>query len=301
MSALKCNPLNSVYCNLKVKLTGSLNEQDLGGLYSCTLCNDCHMAGFNRDAREIAVSKSMVAPHVSMVGKNIREHGNPYGAAIVRKGNGASKNGTILFRGCTATYKTPGMLASVESLLMRKGIEFGYIDEEPCCGNILFNMGDVKSGSEIVKDNISRLKAAGVKRIITVCPGCYAAFNKYYKGQEGFDVEVLLAVDLLEGMTFPADGYVVQDPCHAKEKAGAVRKLLTGAVNRSPSPCCGSGSGLFIHDRQLAGAKALKAVENQSSVITYCPFCFVGLSTVKPGSITDIYTLLDRQADVQKA
>ncbi len=200
MSTKNCNPFNSVYCNLKVKLTGSLSENDLNGLYSCTLCNECHTAGFNLTAREIAVARSLVAPHVSVIGRNIRESGNPYGVNDTRKGDGPDPSGTILFRGCTPAYKTPEILASVESLLRRKGIGYGFMDGEACCGNILFSLGDRASGTEAVRANIAKFNAAGVKRIITICPGCYEAFNKYYKGQDGFDAEVVLAVDLLEGI-----------------------------------------------------------------------------------------------------
>lgn len=299
MSEKNCNPLNSVYCNLKVKLTGNLSEKDLAGLYSCTLCNDCHTAGLNRAAREIAVSKNEIVPHVSVIRENIRRSGNPYGAAISRPGKGPSPDGTILFLGCTPSFKTPEILASVESLLQRQGVEYGFLDDEPCCGNILFNLGDLAAGSAVAGENVARLKAAGVKRIITVCPGCYAAFNKYYKGRDGFDPEIVLAVDLLEGMSVAGEGFVVQDPCHAKEKGDAVRRLLPGASNKSASPCCGAGAGVMTHDRLLAGAKAQKAFDGGTAkVVTYCPFCYTNLQAARPGAVADIYVLLSRRATV---
>jgi fumarate reductase (CoM/CoB) subunit B len=295
MSATNCNPLNSLYCNLKVKLTGHLSDQDLNGLYSCTLCNECHTAGFNRDAREIAVSKEMVAPHVGIIGGNIRETGNPYGISQIRGNNGRGGCETILFRGCTPAYRTPEILASVERLLHRQGIDYGFMDDETCCGNILFNLGDRTAGNEAVAENIGKLKAAGVKRIITVCPGCYNAFNTHYKGRDGFSPEVILAVDLLEGMTVSGEGFVVQDSCHAKEKAGAVRRMLPGVGGRSASPCCGAGSGLMTHDRLLADAKAKKAFNGgMAKIVTYCPFCYLNLNAAKPGGASDIYMLLDR-------
>lgn len=300
MNEKNCNPLNSVYCNLKVKLAGSLSKRDLQGLYSCTLCNECHTAGLNRGAREIAVSKDMIAPHLGTIAGNIRRHGNPYGAAGARKGNGPDASGTILFRGCTPSFKTPEILAAVESLLARKGITYGLMDDEPCCGNILFNLGDRSSGAEIVTRNIAWFREAGVKRIITLCPGCYAAFNRYYKGKDGFDPEVVLAVDLLDGMSVAGEGFVVQDPCHAKEKGEAVRRILPGAVNKSASPCCGAGAGLMSHDRPLAVAKAKKAFNGGTAkVVTYCPFCYANLSSVKQGEVADLYVLLDRQGDRQ--
>jgi Fe-S oxidoreductase len=297
MNAKNCNPLNSVYCNLKVKLTGSLSEKDLDGLYSCTLCNECHTAPLNRGAREIAVGKNTIAPHVKAIAGNIRRHGNPYGAAEARKGKGPDSSGTILFRGCTPTFKTPEILAAVERLLKRQGIEYGFLDDEPCCGNILFNLGDRETGSEIAEENIARFKAAGVKRIITVCPGCYASFNRYYKGKNGFNPEVVLAVDLFDGMSVAGEDFVVQDPCHAKEKAGAVRSLLPGADNKNASPCCGAGAGVMTHDRLLAGVKAQKAFNGgKARVVTYCPFCYLNLSSVKPGDVADIYMLLNENA-----
>ncbi|MGA9141159.1 MAG: (Fe-S)-binding protein [Methanocella sp.] len=296
MSANNCNPLNSVYCNLKVKLAGSLSDKDLNGLYSCTLCNECHTAPLNRGAREIAVSKNMIAPHLGMITGNIRRSGNPYGAVGARKGKGPDASGTILFRGCTPTYKTPEILASVESLLERQGIAYGFMDDEPCCGNILFNLGDRASGSEIVERNVRRFKEAGVRRIITVCPGCYAAFNKYYKGRDGFEPEVILAVDLLDQMTAPGEGFVVQDPCHAREKSDTVRRMLPGAGNKNASPCCGAGAGLLTHDRILAGEKAKKAFNGSTSkVVTYCPFCYLNLSSARPDSVSDIYMMLNAQ------
>lgn len=294
MDTMNCKPLNSIYCNLKVKLTGNLNEQDLDSLYDCTLCNNCGLAGFNRGAREIAVSKNLIMSDVDSIDRNVRVSGNPYGITKVRHGNGPSSDGTILFRGCTPTFKTPEILTSVEHLLKHKGIRFGFMDGETCCGNILFNMGERAAGSETVRSNIAKFKAAGVKRIITICPGCYAAFNKFYSGQDDFNPEIILAIDLLDGMTFEGAGLAIQDPCHAKEKSANVRKLLPGAGNKSPSPCCGAGSGLMMHNRQLADVKARRAMDSDcAKVVTYCPFCYLNLSRVKPENVVDIYMLLD--------
>lgn len=299
MSPKNCNPLNSVYCNLKVKIAGNLSEKDLDGLYSCTLCNECHTADINRGARNIAVGRDFIAPHVGLIARNIRESGNPYG--ITGQRNGSGKRETILFRGCTPTYKTPDILTAVERLLSKKGVEYGTIDGETCCGNILFNLGDRTSGAEVVRDNIAKFKASGVKRIITVCPGCYSAFNKYYKGQDGFNPEVVLAVDLLSGTVIDGS-FAIQDPCHGKEKGNVVRRILPGAGNKSVSPCCGAGSGVMTHDKLLASAKAVKAIEgSQVKIVTYCPFCYLNLSTAKPDGVEDIYVLLDKSNACGKA
>ncbi len=295
-----CSPLNSLYCNLKIRITGSLNKKDLNKLYRCTLCNSCGLAGFNRGTREKAVNKSIISSHLVEISRNIRETGNSYGI-ITNNSPEHCDMETVLFKGCTPTHKTPEILEAVESLLKSESVEYGVISNETCCGNILFNLGDHTSGLEAVEKNIAKFKAAGVKRIITICPGCYNAFNKYYRGYDGFNPEIVLAVDLLNGLTIKGNNFTVQDPCHAKEKSSTVRKILPGSKNKGASPCCGAGGGVMIHDRQLASTKARKTVDNPEKIVTYCPFCYINLSSVSVDGVEDIYMLLENQNRVYHA
>ncbi len=292
-NSANCSPISSIVSNVKIRITGGLNEKDLNELYKCNLCNNCHMAGFNHGARERAVNKSIVMPHLNVIRQNISEFGNPYGIDHIREGDGKENIETVLFRGCTPSYKTSETLESVKSLLNRESINYGLIDNETCCGNILFNLGDNESGLEVVKKNVEKFKASGVKRIITICPGCYNAFNKYYKGYNGFNPEIILAVDLLDELSISGE-FIVQDPCHAKEKSSTVRRILGDAKNGNLSQCCGAGGGVIAHDEQTAISRATKAVENSSNkIVTYCPFCYLNLSSVNSDKVIDIYMLLN--------
>ncbi len=50
----------------------------------------------------------------------------------------------------------------------------------------------------------------------------------------------------------------------------------------------------MTHDRLLAGAKAQKVTDSSHvKIVTYCPFCYMSLSAVKPDGVSDIYMLLD--------
>jgi Fe-S oxidoreductase len=70
--------------------------------------------------------------------------------------------------------------------------------------------------------------------------------------------------------------------------------MLPGAAKTSPGVCCGAGSGLMIHDRLLADTKAQKVTDSsQVKIVTYCPFCYMSLTAVKPDGVSDIYMLLD--------
>lgn len=291
----KCSPINNIFSNIKIRATGGLSGKDLNELYKCNLCNNCHLAGLNQGARTRAVNKSIELPHVATIRENINNFGNPYGIDHIREGDEKENKDTILFRGCTSSYKTQESLESAVNLLNQQDINYGFIDNETCCGNILFNIGDKEAGFEVVRRNIDKFKAAGVKRIITICPGCYNAFNKYYKGFEGFNPEIILAVDLLNNLKVTGE-FVIQDPCHAKEKADNVRKIIENSKNASVSQCCGAGGGVIAYDEQTAVLRAIKTVENSpEKIVTYCPFCYLNLSSVNPDAVMDIYMLLNEK------
>lgn len=147
---------------------------------------------------------------------------------------------------------------------------------------------------EVVRENIEKFKASGVKRIITVCPGCYDAFNVYYKGCYGFDPEIILAIDLLKGLTFTGEDFHIQDPCHARDKAFNVRTIVPSRRFIEESSCCGAGGGVMVHDRSLACTKAKKAIDKISTkMVTYCPLCYLNMSCMEPDKVFDIYMLLD--------
>jgi Fe-S oxidoreductase len=292
-SRADCFPPASIYYYVKASLPVALSPNDLDGLYRCTLCNHCGMAGLNRNARNKAVDGENVAPHLAMIRKSIEEFGNPYGIAAASASNTRGRMETVLFRGCTPTFKTPEILDAAKRVLDREGVAYSIMDDETCCGNILFNLGDRESGMKAVRKNVEKFKSVGTKRIIAICPGCYSALNKYYKGFEGFEPEIILAADLIKSEASGIGEARVQYSCHAKEKGDVIRKLVPGAAKNAAGNCCGAGAGLRMHDRHLAEAKARKTANVSGTIVTYCPFCYLSLSTVDPGNVKDIYMLLD--------
>lgn len=289
-----CAPLSSLYCNLKLRITGDLKSKDLENLYNCNLCNQCHLAGVNRIAREIGVKKGIIVRHVAEIKENISKFGNSYGIKPEKEDHASPDTETILFKGCTPTYKTPEILMAAENILKAEKIEYSTLDDETCCGNILFNLGDVNAGEEAVRRSIDKFKEKGVKRIITLCPGCYNAFNKYYRGNEGFNPEIILLADLINsGIALKGEEFTIQDPCHAREKGRVVRSILMNSKNKTNSHCCGAGAGVLAHNPTMATSKALKTFKYHEITVTYCPFCYLNLSRVKPGKVKDLYMLLN--------
>ncbi len=288
-------PDRAILRYLKLAITGRLSDEDVRRLYKCTLCNGCWLAWFNRSTRAMAVRKGIVPAHLASIKESVSKYGNPYGMAVAADG-GETVNrdaDTVLFKGCTARFKAPEILAAARALLDKKGIQYKLLDGESCCGYTLFNLGDIGAGNRAVEANIEAFKAAGARRIITICPGCYSAFNTYYKGRDGFSAEVILALDLLKDMRVPAEGMTIHDPCHAKEKSELAHSLLQGAREDGTGACCGAGGGVMSFDRMLAGARAGRILEeNEGTVITYCPFCYLNLSRANDKRVADLYVLL---------
>ena len=238
------------------------------------------------------MKNGIIAQHVKEIKENIKKHGNSYGVKGRKTTDHTEKTETILFKGCTPTYKTPEILNAAENILKAQKIDYSIMDDETCCGNILFNLGDKKAGEEAVKRNIDKFKKRNVEKIITLCPGCYHAFCNYYQDEE-FNPEVILLVDLIDE-SIPGTDFMIQDPCHAREKGSKVRDILSSSSNKSKSPCCGAGAGVLAHNPTMATVKAQKNFQDfDGKVVTYCPFCYLNLSRVNPVRVKDLYMLID--------
>jgi Fe-S oxidoreductase len=289
-------PDRAILRYMKILLTGKLGDEDVRRLYRCTLCNGCWMAAFNRSTRAMAVRNGICPAHLASIRESVETYGNPYGVTLAADGGARDESAdTVLFMGCTARYRAPDILQAARRLLSKKGIAFKSLQDESCCGYTLFNLGDIKSGYEAVDRNIEAFRKAGTKRIVTICPGCYSAFNQYYKGRNGFDAEIILALDLLKDQHVSAPGVTVHDPCHAKGKGEAVRSMLAGAREEGTGACCGAGGGVMSCDHMLAESRAGRIFkETPGRLVTYCPFCYLNLSRADPGKVDDLYMMLDR-------
>jgi Fe-S oxidoreductase len=294
------SPHRAVYRFIKMALTGNLSRTDMERLYRCTLCNCCWLASFNHMTRKMAVKKGYIADNLEMIKSSIKKTGNPYGIVTALKdGSGHDMySDTLLFIGCTARYRTPQIIEATEKLLKEKGIKYKVMADETCCGYTLYNPGDTGSANEAIDNNIKKFNSAGIKHIITICPGRYSSFNKLYRGRPGFNSKVSLGIDLFKDALIKGDGFIVHDPCHAKEKSETTHKILKGSREEGTGGCCDAGAGVMSCDRLLAGSRARRIFEeNKGTIITYCPLCYLNLSRNGEGNVKDLYMLMALQED----
>lgn len=221
---------------------------------------------------------------------NIFNNGNSYGADMEFVDDNEIHE-VILHRGCTSRFRETELIDSVTKCLDKKGIDYSVLSDESCCGLMLFDLGDEESGNKVVEKNILKFNKHGVKKIITICPGCYDSFTKYYSLNPDFKVEVIFALDLFEDVEVDGSGFVVHDPCYALERRHQVRSIISNVPEERANSCCGFGVGVRTGDKDKALETSKKTLSGDS-VITYCPSCYHTLNRVDSDKTVDIFSLI---------
>lgn len=213
-----------------------------------------------------------------------------------------NKQSPILFyAGCTDSLFYPERLASVVKTLKKLGIEMNYLGfNEPCCGELMHTTGHWEKFKTHAENVSRKFKEAGVKTIITHCPGCLRTFrDKYPKFLEDWDFEVLHVIQLIAQKIESGEiqfkkpvnmKITYHDPCHLGRLAGIIDepRLILNAIPGIElvemkhigyqSHCCGAGGGLMAVDYELVGNitdSRLKEAEETGAeyLVTICPSC----------------------------
>ena len=200
------------------------------------------------------------------------------------------------------------------------GIEFGYLaDDEPCCGAPLYYAGWHQKFAENAQQAYQKLKALGVKRIISIVPSCtYALRNLFPLYVDGCDLEVMHFSEVVlksissRQLRFPRQVKVTyHDPCQLARYLGLIEeprqilRALKGIELVEPdwtkgewATCCGGGGGfeaVFPELSQvLAVNRARELVETGAEIIvTQCPGCVMQLKDGLRELKTDGMAVLD--------
>ena len=220
----------------KVFSNNSITENEIIGLYTCTLCGLCDLTC----QQNIQISEIIQSSKIKLVEKKQAplEIHNKIIKGIVEKDNSVGgdpderlnwlpekykekeefekkDSDTLLFLGCMSSFRvTQSAFASYE-ILKLVGYDFKILKEEPCCGEYVYSAGDLQLAKKIFKDNIETFKKIGVKNLIVTCGGCLYAFDKVYRKYfEDFNLNVSHIIEVIYDL----------------EKKG---KIILNSLNRS--------------------------------------------------------------------
>lgn len=247
---------------------------------------------------------------------------NPYGEEKAKRFEWISEfpeikdQGKLMFfGGCTMPLRQVDTLRSMMKILKAAGKEIAMTKEELCCGSIALRIGEEKSLTEVIEQNVEEFKRKGAKTLFTACAGCYRTWKKDYPeliGEElPFEVKHIteILVDLLNNNQIPFKEkekeevkVTYHDPCHLGRHMNlydipreVISKipgihLIEMKRNRNNAWCCGAGGGVKSQFPDLAleisKERIIEAVESGALILTTsCPFCI--------GNLRDAYEEMD--------
>ena len=293
-------------------------------LYSCVLCKNCvqqcpmrfstdivdWIIGARSDMME--KEKGRVPPAVASFLEDTYRLGNPLKA---REPRGAWANGVkryqagdeyLLYVGCLGSYDVYGqeVARSLVDILKKAQVSFGILgDEEGCCGNEVYNLGETTLFQALAEKNIQKFNQLGVKKIVTLSPHSYNSIkNLYPKFGVNFEVQHYSrflrhliekkAIRLSEKklrVTYHDPCYlgrynnVYDDPREVLQSIPGVA-LIEMPRNRENALCCGGGGGNFVMDLLRGSPESSNRIRireaygtGAETIAVACPSCMTML------------------------
>jgi Fe-S oxidoreductase len=206
-------------------------------------------------------------------------------------------------------------LKNIALLLMKSGLEFGYLyEKEEYAGALAWDLGLDRVFSSHARRLAAKLQELGVKEVITVDPHTTDILkNVYPKVVDGFDLTVRSFMEVLEegGLRprFVLDRRVaLHDSCVYSRYLSAVdqpRRLLQAVGVEVAEPelsgrnthCCGGPIESLFPEKahEIAKARAEQLFSLSDQCVTMCPICHLNIDGAKGAetrSVTDISTYL---------
>jgi len=280
---------------------------------SCFRCSNTCSRGIDvftssvRFAREAELSKGYLgtATDRQMV-DTFRESGKLFPVIEVplsvryssSQANGAT---TGVFLGCMLDVRHQDWGERLLKVLGESGVPFVVPEEQVCCGGPLLWKGRVREAKEAARKNLEVFKAAGVRRIVTACPGCKLTWTREYPhllSEEALqslpqvvDIsEVVAAAKNASCLGSKTVGYF--PPCHTQGHDGqdseppeillrTLREVGADYVQATLGECCGGMAA--SSDPQVARKLGSRVIERAVDagldvLVTTCPFCVENLS-----------------------
>jgi Fe-S oxidoreductase len=256
---------------------------------------------------------------------NLERYGNTLGFPHSEREKFIQKNSLPLYdeqeyclwMGCMGSYDPQGreiLLAFVE-VLRHLGISFGVLKTEKCNGDPVRRLGNDYLFGELAQANLDAIKAAGVTKMVSICPHCVRTIGTDWK-EFGADIRIEHHSEFLarhsSQLPVRANGrqaVAYHDACYLGRYRGVYDeprsvierwgKLAEPERSRERGFCCGAGGGLaFLGEekgKRVNRERAEQLIATGAEVVgAACPFCNTMLrdglaaASPKPPQLLDI-------------
>ncbi|NVM18061.1 MAG: (Fe-S)-binding protein [Candidatus Lokiarchaeota archaeon] len=185
----------------KVFINKEITEEELIGLYTCTLCALCDLAC----PQDILISEIIHYSKMKLVEQNrapLSIHTKII-KGIIEKDNSVNGNpnerldwlpeeykdeevyenkdsDTLLFFGCMSSFRVKESASAAYKILKESNYDFKIFESEPCCGEYIYSAGNLNLAKKVFQTNLELFRSKGIKNLIVTCGGCLYAFDKVY-------------------------------------------------------------------------------------------------------------------------
>jgi len=278
--------------------------------FSCSLCRLCtHLCPKNLPIADMFLElrrKAVANDRQILKGyKPLRFYEALGGAPLLTRDFIPEGCDTVFFPGCALPGIRPEQTEQLFSFLQKKKPQLGLVLD--CCGKPSHDLGDQQAFLKKNKEQVRRLRDAGVQHIITSCSSCLHVFRDYAPGIEtSMAYTHLLPLKRETGcsskqMDIVNDRYTVHDPCTMRfesEVQASVRDLISGvggAVTemkhtRAGTLCCGEGGAVGFKEKEnkIEWQSRRKNEAGSLTMVTYCAGCTVALQSPTTIHILDL-------------
>lgn len=298
--------------NATVPIVGKYVPEEM--LWQCTSCGACEYqcpVGIEHLPIIVGLRRGLVNtgkwedPYGEKLFLNLEKYGNSLGFSASERDKFLTKHsmpvfdGTqdyCLWLGCMGAYDPGGreIILSLIEVLDFLGATWGVLKKERCTGDPARRLGNDLLVANLAEFNQEQLKAAGVVKMLTICPHCVRTIAEDWK-EFGIEVEIehhsqFLArhiarmPEVFEGR----EHVVIHDPCYLSRYQGeyeAARDVVERASavveperTQQRSFCCGAGGGrMFLGEEEGKRINVERAEQLASTGATVvgvaCPFC----------------------------
>jgi Fe-S oxidoreductase len=172
------------------------------------------------------------------------------------------------------------------------GLDFTLIDEV-CCEAVKAEIGS-RTDPERIKQNIEKIKEAGGREVLFLCPTCLRTFSEYDETYRTELIFEMLSSYLSKHFSFTSlatdsEKVTYHDPCHLGRQLGSydeARGLFKSLGSKfsemehhhQESLCCGAGGGVRAFypkfSRDIARRRVKEAEEVEAAILlTDCLSC----------------------------
>lgn len=202
---------------------------------------------------------------------------------------------TVFLPGCSLVSYAPDLTRAVGRWLDDVGVAWALSDD--CCGSPLMSAGLFDRAEALRAKILEQVKAAGIRRILTVCPGCGEEFQEMMGGEVDIVplpellVELNATLPVREPSFPPPASITFFDSCHDRfdnRHGTAIRRLMRLRYpeaahremdhSRKGTLCCGAGGAVAGYDDDITQKRVWRIIDEAratkaETLITACPTC----------------------------